>query len=100
MGRLVRLGQGDQPRVAVNVDGAPIEARAGESVLAAVLTARSALGTRDFESLPRAGFCLMGACQDCWIWTEDGTRLQACLTPVSEGMRLLSGPPAGWPGSL
>jgi hypothetical protein len=33
----------------------------------------------------RAGFCLMGACQDCWVWTEQGERLRACSTEVSAG---------------
>ena len=40
----------------------------------------------------------MGACQDCWVWTESGERLRACSTPVQEGMAVLTRPPrALWP---
>jgi NADH dehydrogenase/NADH:ubiquinone oxidoreductase subunit G len=46
----------------------------------------------------RSGFCLMGACQDCWVWTEDGERLRACTTVVREGLRVTTEPlEATWP---
>ena len=31
------------------------------------------------------------------LWAEDGSRLRACSTPLTEGMRLLSTAPEGWP---
>ncbi|WP_343714726.1 2Fe-2S iron-sulfur cluster-binding protein [Inquilinus sp.] len=34
----------------------------------------------------------MGACQDCWVATEDGSRFRACSTAIAEGMRLVTGP--------
>ena len=37
----------------------------------------------------RAGFCLMGACQDCWVELADGRRVQACSTTVEPGMAVL-----------
>jgi len=37
---------------------------------------------------PRAGFCLMGACQDCWVALTDGRRLRACTTLAEDGMAL------------
>jgi hypothetical protein len=40
---------------------------------------------------PRAGFCMMGACQDCWIATEQGERLRACSTFIAPGMALVTG---------
>jgi predicted molibdopterin-dependent oxidoreductase YjgC len=52
----------------------------------------------EFGDGPRAGFCLMGACQDCWVWTPEGQRLRACSTTVEPGMRVLTTPPrAHWP---
>jgi hypothetical protein len=32
----------------------------------------------------------MGACQDCWMLTEEGTRLRGCSTFIAPGMRLIS----------
>jgi NADH dehydrogenase/NADH:ubiquinone oxidoreductase subunit G len=45
----------------------------------------------EFIHAPRAGFCQMGACQDCWVALEDGTRLRACTTKLEPGMRILTG---------
>ncbi len=52
----------------------------------------------EFGDGPRAGFCLMGACQDCWVWTPAGERLRACSTPAEAGMDVLTRPPTHyWP---
>jgi hypothetical protein len=54
----------------------------------------------EFGDGPRAGFCLMGACQDCWVWTPDGDRLRACSTVAEAGMSVLTRPPAAhWPAT-
>jgi NADH dehydrogenase/NADH:ubiquinone oxidoreductase subunit G len=47
----------------------------------------------EFGDETRAGFCLMGACQDCWVWTETGERLRACTTEVREGMQIVTTQP-------
>ena len=95
---LVDLVRSDAaPRIAFTIDGAPAEARQGQSVLAAVLLVRASLRSNEFSGEPRAGFCLMGACQDCWVWLADGTRLRACTTPVAEAMAIRTSPPSGWP---
>lgn len=96
-GRIVRLAAQDRARVAFSFDGAALTALDGDTVLTAILALRPALRASDVGGGPRAGFCLMGACQDCWIWQEDGARLRACSTPIREGMRLLSDAPKGWP---
>jgi hypothetical protein len=52
----------------------------------------------EFGDGTRAGFCLMGACQDCWVWTAGGSRLRACTTVVAEGMSIVTTQPeATWP---
>ena len=37
----------------------------------------------------RAGFCLMAACQDCWVRLADGRRVRACSTVVEPGMAVM-----------
>jgi len=95
-GRLVRAIVPSGPAVRILIDGEEVTAYAGESVLVAVLAARNALRQHEFSDETRAGFCLMGACQDCWIWLADHTRVRACTTAVSEGMSILTGAPPGF----
>jgi NADH dehydrogenase/NADH:ubiquinone oxidoreductase subunit G len=97
-GLLRRVREADRVRLRVTVDGAEVEALEGDTLLVAVLTAGARLRTSEFGDGPRAGFCLMGACQDCWVWTETGERLRACTTPVAAGLRIVTG--AGpWPAA-
>ena len=77
--------------VAFTLDGAPARALAGDTVLTAVLTQGAQLRRNEFSGLPRAGFCMMGACQDCWIATGEGERLRACSTFIAPGMTLVTG---------
>jgi NADH dehydrogenase/NADH:ubiquinone oxidoreductase subunit G len=94
-GRLVRAVAPNDPPVRIVVDGAEVEAYPGDSVLVAVLGACGALRRHEFSDEPRAGFCLMGACQDCWVWLADHSRVRACTTQVVEGMHVLTRAPAG-----
>jgi len=98
-GRLVRAVAPDTPAVRILIDGLGVTAHAGESVLGAVLTARNALRRHEFGDEMRAGFCLMGACQDCWVWLADHSRVRACTTAVADGMHVLTGAPPGFPTS-
>ena len=92
-GRVVRAVVPDGRPVRMLVDRAEVQAFAGDSVLVAVLAVRNALRRHEFGDEPRAGFCLMGACQDCWVWLADGTRVRACTTPVADGMHVLTQAP-------
>jgi predicted molibdopterin-dependent oxidoreductase YjgC len=87
---LVRLAETDRASVAFTLDGEPATALEGDTVLTAVLAQHDRLRRNEFSHAPRAGFCLMGACQDCWIATADGERLRACATFIAPGMALLS----------
>lgn len=97
--RFVRLAETARPPVRFRLDGCDAEALLGDTVLTAILTNAGSLRLSEFGDGPRAGFCLMAACQDCWIWTEEGGRLRACDTPVTEGMALRTTPPeeTTWP---
>jgi aerobic-type carbon monoxide dehydrogenase small subunit (CoxS/CutS family) len=80
MALLKRLAEGDRPTVNFTLDGQPATALLGDTVLTAVLTCSDHLRGSDFSAEPRAGFCLMGACQDCWVRLGDGRRVRACST--------------------
>jgi predicted molibdopterin-dependent oxidoreductase YjgC len=96
--RFVRLGETGRPAVTILVDGAAVSAFAGDTLLVAVLTHSGKLRRSEFSSTARAGFCLMAACQDCWVWTEAGERLRACDTPVQAGLSILTEQPdESWP---
>lgn len=87
-GRFVRLAETERPTVELTVDGETIEALEGDTLLVAILGTCRTVRRSEFGDGNRAGFCLMGACQDCWVSTEDGKRLRACLTAVTAGMRI------------
>lgn len=91
---LRRVAETQRAPVPFTLDGRPVQALEGDTVLTAVLTHSAQLRRNEFSGEPRAGFCLMGACQDCWIATADGARLRACSTFIVAGMALLSEVPA------
>lgn len=96
--RFVRLAERERAKVSLMVDGEPIEALQGDTLMVALLTRVSALRESEFDPGSRAGFCLMGACQDCWVWTRSGERLRACSNEVREGLDILTKQPeAVWP---
>jgi len=91
--QLVRLAEAGRIPLSVYVDGRSVDAQEGDTVLTAMLLSGRRLRDNEFDSGPRAGFCLMGACQECWVWLEDGTRVRACSTPAVQGMSLLTHSP-------
>jgi len=75
--------------VAITIDGAPFNARAGDSVAAALLLAgRAACGTTAVSGKKRAPYCLMGICFECLVVVDGEGARQACLVPVRDGMRI------------
>lgn len=80
-------------RLNVLIDGTPAVARAGDTILSFLLRERGAVRKAEFGdgSRLRAGFCAMGACQDCWVSLSDGRRMRACSTLVEQGMHFVTG---------
>lgn len=73
--------------VSLTIDGQTIQARAGDSVAAALLLA--GLGhcrTTPVTGEPRAPYCMMGVCFDCLMTIDGLGNQQACLVPVRAGM--------------
>ena len=75
--------------VPFTIDGAPAQAQRGDLLITALLLQRTALRRFEFGEALRAGFCLMAACQDCWVRLGDGRRVRACSTVVEPGMAVL-----------
>ena len=75
--------------VPFTIDGVPAQAQRGDLLITALLLQRTALRRFEFGDALRAGFCLMAACQDCWVRLADGRRVRACSTVVESGMAVL-----------
>ena len=86
--RFVRVAEAGRPTFDIVIDGHVAQAAEGDTLMVALLAAQDALRDSEFDEGRRAGFCLMGACQDCWLWSEDGARLCSCTTVVRDGMRV------------
>ncbi|OXC73718.1 (2Fe-2S)-binding protein [Caballeronia sordidicola] len=89
-GRFVRLAETERKTFVIIVDGVERRAAEGDTLMVALLTGMRTLRDSEFGDGRRAGFCLMGACQDCWVWTTDGDRLRACTTPAVTGMSIVT----------
>src|SRR5437868_5631287 len=89
--QLVRLVERERSVVAFTLDGAAASAREGDTILTAVLTLRRHLVQAGGEA-PRSGFCLMGACQECWV-DADGKPARACGTLVTAAMQVTTARP-------
>jgi D-hydroxyproline dehydrogenase subunit gamma len=88
MALLKRLARHKLPQIAFTLNGETCFGLAGDTVMTAILTRTDQLHVSDFVGAPRAGFCQMGACQDCWVLTSDGKRIRACSTVLEPGMNL------------
>jgi predicted molibdopterin-dependent oxidoreductase YjgC len=84
-----RLVPRDGAPISFAIDGEQVEARAGDLLLTAILLHRSAVRRFEFGEANRAGFCLMAACQDCWVTLADGRRVRACTTLLEAGMAVV-----------
>ena len=70
-------------------NGEPIVAFRGESVAAALLAAgRRTLRLTAVGEAPRGVFCGMGVCFDCLVVIDGEPSRRACMTFVTEGMKV------------
>ncbi|MDB6051731.1 MAG: hypothetical protein JWR17_4477 [Pseudomonas sp.] len=83
-----RLVEQDRPVLAFTLDGQSASGLQGDTLLTAVLTCAEYVRGSDFRAEPRAGFCMMGACQDCWVRLGDGRRVRACSTLLEAGQNI------------
>jgi predicted molibdopterin-dependent oxidoreductase YjgC len=81
-----RLLEGGE-RVMIRIDGRSVEARAGDTVAAAMLgagIARTRVSAR--HDAPRGPYCMTGACFDCLVTIDGVGNRRACTVPVVDGM--------------
>jgi predicted molibdopterin-dependent oxidoreductase YjgC len=77
--------------VTIRLDGDPLTAYEGETVAAALL----AVGRRTFRTTvrgetPRSYYCGMGVCHDCLVTVDGLPNVRACMTPVRDGLVVLT----------
>lgn len=87
-GRFVRVGETNRPALSITIDGQPVDVLEGDTLMIAILNSIGHLRSSEFDDGQRAGFCVMGACQDCWVWSDEGERIRACTTNVVQGMKI------------
>lgn len=73
--------------VTIKFDGAPINAIEGDSVAAAILTAKPEhTRASPVSGSPRAPYCMMGICFECLMEIDGIPNRQACMVRVRDGM--------------
>jgi len=88
--RFARVTAEPRPSIGFVLDGRLAEALASDTVLTAILTVQRDLRTCEFAAERRAGFCLIGACQDCWVHLSSGRALRACTSFIEPGMEIVT----------
>lgn len=82
-----RLPDTSNAPVRITIEGKPCEARAGDSVAAALLAAGHAYcRTTAVTGAKRAPYCMMGTCFDCLVKIDGVANRQACQVLVRDGM--------------
>lgn len=82
-----RIGTAPQTVATFTFDGHPVQAVDGDTIASAVL----ASGTRVLRVMEdprdqRGGWCMVGRCSDCLVVVDGTPNVRACVTPVRDGM--------------
>ena len=86
---MLKRRHNDAEIVPIFVDGIETDARAGESVAAAVLAVSDdATRTTPVSGSPRAPYCMMGVCFECLMEIDGIANRHACMVRVRPGMRI------------
>lgn len=94
-----RLPESGAEAIVVAIDGVAFEARAGDTVAAALLASgRVASRTTPVSGAARGPFCLMGVCFDCLVTIDGVPNQRACMVAIASGMRITTQRGAPLPG--
>ncbi len=86
---LARVDDRHQRTIRITIDGLAAEARAGDTVAAALLAADvAACRVSAVSESPRGPYCLMGVCFECLVTINGVGNRQGCLIEVREGMTI------------
>ena len=75
--------------VRLTVNGQAVQVPADASVAAAVAHVTLHF-RRSVQGGPRAPLCGMGVCFECRVNVDGVAHVRACITPVSEGMQVIT----------
>ncbi len=98
MPQFIRRYRRDEEPVPFTLNGSPEIGRRGDTVMTAILSVSGGLRHTEFTGESRAGFCLIGACQDCLVTMPDSSRVRACTTALAPGMAFVTTGPQGLKG--
>ena len=91
--RLAHRALTPAPEFTFTFNGAPVVAREGESI-AAALAASGIVALRiHADGSPRGQWCGMGACFDCLVTIDGRARQRACMAKAEPGSRVSGTPP-------
>ena len=76
------------PQIEVSFNGERLAAYQGESIAACLVAAGKLTLRRERADAPRGLFCGMGVCQECVVTVDGRPNQRACMTPVTDGMRI------------
>lgn len=86
-----RLPTNNTEWITVYIEGHPVKVRQGDSAAAAVLVAGlQPSRTTVLSGSGRAPYCMMGVCFECLLKIDGVENVQGCMTPVHEGMQIVS----------
>jgi D-hydroxyproline dehydrogenase subunit gamma len=87
-----RLREASRPALTILIDGVTVQAQAGDSVAAAMLSAGHVMSRKTpVSGTRRAPYCLMGMCFECLVTIDGVGNRQACMIEARDGMRIESG---------
>ena len=92
--RHARLGARG-PSFTVEVDGRPLPAHEGETILTVLLAAGYQALRRRRDGSPAGAYCAMGGCFDCVVTVDGVPDVRSCMTPATPGCRVETGRGAG-----
>ncbi len=73
------------------MDGTECEAEPGQTVAAVLLSRRQWQFGSSPAGRPRGPLCGMGVCFECAVAIDGVSNVRACLEPVRDGMRVVTG---------
>ena len=83
-------GASNHRSVTIDIEGRRVQVREGTMLALALLEAGiEVFRDTPASGAPRAPLCLMGVCFDCLVQVDGRANVQACMTPVRDGMRVL-----------
>lgn len=86
-----RVGAASPTCATFTFNGATISATAGDTIASAVLAHGSrVLRVMENREDLRGGWCMVGRCGDCLVVVDGTPNVRACITPVRDGMVVLS----------